>query len=111
MGGGKTAYSKKIILKVSLRLTFPPWHKTFGKLLLASILPSLFHKKITVTVTKSLHQDCGPCYLHLPIFLLYMHSALLLANKKLFSSVFLSKLDRRSLFNYIYIMRLSFCAD
>ena len=29
---------------------------------------SLFHVKITVSVTKSLHQDCGSCYWHLPIF-------------------------------------------
>ena len=28
----------------------------------------LFHMKITVSVTKSLHQDRGPCYIHLPIF-------------------------------------------
>ena len=27
---------------------------------------SLFHMKITVSVTKRLHQDCGLCYLHLP---------------------------------------------
>ena len=26
--------------------------------------------KITVSVTKSSYQDCGPCYLHLPIFFL-----------------------------------------
>ena len=24
-------------------------------------LPSLFHMKTTVSVTKSSHQDCGPC--------------------------------------------------
>ena len=24
--------------------------------------------KITASVTKSLHQDRGPCYLHIPIF-------------------------------------------
>ena len=29
---------------------------------------SLFHMKITASVTKSLHQDCGLCYSHLPIF-------------------------------------------
>ena len=29
---------------------------------------SLFHTKITVRVTKSLHEDCGLCYLHLHIF-------------------------------------------
>ena len=28
----------------------------------------LFHMKITESVTKSSHQDCGPCYLHLPNF-------------------------------------------
>ena len=45
-------------------------------------LPSLSHMKITVSVTKSLHQDCGPCYLHLPIFLFYIHSSLMRQNKK-----------------------------
>ena len=34
---------------------------------------SLFHMKITVSVTKSSHQDCGLCYLNLPIFFLYIH--------------------------------------
>ena len=29
---------------------------------------SLFHMKITASVTKSSHQDRGPCYLHLPFF-------------------------------------------
>ena len=33
---------------------------------------SLFHMKITASVTKTLHQDCGPCYLHLPIFFFYI---------------------------------------
>ena len=28
--------------------------------------------KITASVTKSLHQDRGPYYLHLPIFFLYI---------------------------------------
>ena len=43
---------------------------------------SLFHMKITVSATKSSHQDHGPCYLHLPIFFLYIHSPVLLQNKK-----------------------------
>ena len=43
---------------------------------------SLFHMRITASVTKSSHQDCGPCYLHLPIFFLYTHSPVLLQNKK-----------------------------
>ena len=30
--------------------------------------------KITVSVTKSLDQDCGLCYLHLPIFSLHTHT-------------------------------------
>ena len=37
-------------------------------------LGSLFHMKITVSVTKSLHQDNGLCYLHLSIFFLYIHT-------------------------------------
>ena len=32
--------------------------------------------------TKSSYQDRGPCYLHIPIFLLYLHSPLLLAGEK-----------------------------
>ena len=36
--------------------------------LLSSI--SCFQMKVVVSVTKSLHQDRGPCYLHLPIFFL-----------------------------------------
>ena len=37
-----------------------------------TLLPtnSLFHMKIITSVTKSLHEDCGPCYLHLQIFFL-----------------------------------------
>ena len=42
---------------------------------------SLFHMKITASVGKSSHQDRGPCYLHLPIFFLYIHSPFLLENK------------------------------
>ena len=38
---------------------------------------SLFHIKITASVTKSSYQDCGPCYLHLSIFFLNMHSPVL----------------------------------
>ena len=66
---------------------------------------SLFHIKITANVTKSSHQDCGPCYLHLPIFnFLYIHSPFLLENKKkvVVIAVFLSKSDHTSLFNCIY---------
>ena len=33
-----------------------------------SIIISLFHRKITASVTKSSHQDRGSCYLPLPIF-------------------------------------------
>ena len=47
--------------------------------------------KITVSVTKSSHQDHGQCYLHLPIFS-YMHPPVLLENKKVVEiAVFLSK--------------------
>ena len=37
-------------------------------------LGSLFHMKITVSVTKSLYQDSDLCYLHLSIFFLYIHT-------------------------------------
>ena len=36
-----------------------------------------------VSVTKCSHQDRDPCYLDLPIFLLHIHSPLLLENIKL----------------------------
>ena len=42
---------------------------------------SLFQMKITASATKSLHQDCGSCYLHVPIFFLYTFSRFLLENK------------------------------
>ena len=48
--------------------------------------------KITASVAKSFHQDRGPCYLHLPIFFLYMHSPFLQENKKvLVIAVFVRK--------------------
>ena len=59
--------------------------------------------KIATSVTKSSHEDCGLCYLHLQTFFLYTHSPHLLQNKKVvFIAVFLSKLDSRPLFNGIY---------
>ena len=54
------------------------------------------------SVTKSSHQDCGSCYLHLPIFFLYIHSPLQLEKKVVVIAVFLCKLDQRPLFNDIY---------
>ena len=64
---------------------------------------SLFDMKITVKVTKSSHLDQGLCYLHLSIFFFCVHSSLLQQNKKLLQSLFfLSKLDHRPLFSYIY---------
>ena len=54
------------------------------KINLLTFLPvhSLFHMKITASVTKSSHQDRGLSYLHLPIFFLNIHSPLLRQNKK-----------------------------
>ena len=51
-------------------------------------LTSLFHMKITANVTKSSHQDRGPCYLHLQIFFFYIQSSLFRQNKKLLQSLF-----------------------
>ena len=62
----------------------------------------LFHMKITASVTKSLHQDCGLCYLHLPDFFLCIHSPLLMENEVVVIAVFLSKLGHRPLFNGMY---------
>ena len=48
-----------------------------------SSLVSLFHMKITASVTKSSHQDRDPYYLQLPIVFFYIHTPLLVENKKL----------------------------
>ena len=42
-----------------------------------------YENHCTANVTKSKYQDCGQCYLQLSIFFLYIHSPLLLKNKKL----------------------------
>ena len=64
------------------------------------------HTKVTVSVTKSLHQNCDLCYLLLPIFFLHIHSPLLLENKKVVViAVSLSKLDQDH-YSMIYIMRV-----
>ena len=60
---------------------------------------SLFHIKITAIVTKSSHQDRDPCYLHVPIFLFYIHSPLLQQNKKLLPLLQRNKKLLRSLFS------------
>ena len=44
---------------------------------------SLFHMKITASVTKGSHQEPGPSYLHAPNFSLYIQSPFLLESKKL----------------------------
>ena len=54
----------------------------------AACADSLFHMKTIASVTKSLHQGRGPCYLHLPIFFFYIHSSLLPQNKTLLQSLF-----------------------
>ena len=51
---------------------------------------SLFHLKNTASVTKSSHEDRGPCYLHLQNFFLYIHSPPLLEKKNLFWLLFSS---------------------
>ena len=45
------------------------------KLLQARMLTKQsFPMKITACVTKSSQEDCGPGFLHLPIFFLYIHT-------------------------------------
>ena len=67
--------------------------------LITLTIHSLCHMKITASATKSLHQDHGLCYLHLP----NMQSHFLLENKKVVvTTVFLRKLDHRPLFNNDY---------
>ena len=68
------------------------WELSFSAelFLINPIIISLFHTKITVNITKKLHQDCGPCYLHLPNIFLNIHSPLLKENKKLLWLLFFS---------------------
>ena len=74
--------SKCLFPKIKIDLLLPEWPFYFLELLfyfpeVSFCFPeemfhwrisSLFHTKITGSVTKSSHQDCGQCYLHLPIF-------------------------------------------
>ena len=62
---------------------------------------SLFHMKIKASVTKSLLQGCGPCYLHSHIFFHTLSSSTAKQNVVTIT-VFLSKLDHQMLFNHIY---------
>ena len=62
---------------------------------------SLLHMKTTVSVTKSLHQDHDPCYLHLAIYFLYIQSPILLENKKCYYDCCFPQ-QIRPLFNDIY---------
>ena len=60
--------------------------------------------KITASVTKSLHQDRGLCYLNLLIFFLYMHSPVLLEIKRCCDRC-LSQQIRPQIFVQLYILR------
>ena len=44
---------------------------------------SLFHMEIPASIKKRSHQDRGLCYLHLPVFFLYIDSPFLQQNKEL----------------------------
>ena len=58
--------------------------------------------KITASDRKISHHDRGPCFLRLPFFLLHTHFSSAAKEKLVVITVFLSKLDHRTLFNYIY---------
>ena len=67
-----------------------------------ALCTSLFHTKITARVTKSLHQGCGPCYLHLPNFS-FTYTLFFCGKIKIaVITVFFNKLDHRPLFNCIW---------
>ena len=72
---------------------------------------SHFHMYITVSFTKSSHQDRCPCYLDLPIFLLYIQSPLLLENIKLLCLLFSSASQTTYHFAVIYYVRLFYRKD
>ena len=66
------------------------------------LCPSLFHMKITASVTNSLYQDCGLCYLQLPIFS-YTYTLLFrLKTKSCCDCCFPQQIRHRPLFNDIY---------
>ena len=76
------------------------WHLKFalGKKGIYQSFPYENHSQFT----KSSHQDRGPCCLHLPIFFI-IHTLSSSAGrwKVVVVAVFLSKVYRRTLFNYI----------
>ena len=69
-----------------------------------TLLP-LPHMKITAKVTKSLHQDCGPCFLHLAILFLYMHFRLLLKIKSCCICCFSQQTSRLQTNGQLYILQ------
>ena len=99
---------KSIAYDYDLWYTCVKWYLqmffSFFKILLVWVVRGItvFHMKITASVTKSLLQDHGPCYLHLPIFFLYIHSPLLLENKLFWSLFSSANKGNRPLFNDIY---------
>ena len=62
-------------------------------------------------ITKKLHQGCDLCYLHLPNFLLNIHSSLLKENKNLLSLLFFSVNQATGHCSMAYITRLFQCED
>ena len=65
---------------------------------------SLFHKEITVSVTKSSYQNRGRYYLRLTYFFFIMISPFLVQDKKkvVVIAVFPNKLEHRPIFNQVY---------
>ena len=65
-------------------------------------LPSLFHMKTTVSVTKRLHQDCGPVLFTLTYFCLLHRLFTSVANKKLVLYIYHFSLNMFSLNHYCF---------
>ena len=65
-------------------------------------LPSLFHMKITVSVAKSPHQDCGPCAIYTYLFLSFTNTLLLCGKMKSWCYIHNFSLSKLSYNHYCF---------
>ena len=101
-----TSHASSVFFKMScLTLLTVEWY--FNAHSSTSLGPNLFYMKITVSVTKSLHKDCGLCYLHLPIFS-YTYTLLCVGWRKSFGDCCFSQQIRPQITVQLYILQNRF---
>ena len=67
-------------------------------------LSSLFHMKITVSVTKSSHQDCGPCAIYTYLFLSFIYTLLFSSKMKIWCYIRQFSLNMFSFNQYCFTL-------